>query len=109
MTTPVIEKLTDVQSSVVDTISSVKAPVVKGVTVVVDFVIERFPEIPVVPFAEQIPTPAEVINNQFKFAKSVLDTNKEIAVAVAKAAAPITDKALDRKTAKKAAAAAKAA
>ncbi|HKY15495.1 MAG TPA: hypothetical protein VJM33_11275 [Microthrixaceae bacterium] len=109
MTTPVIEKLTDVQSSVVDTISSVKAPVVKGVTVVVDFVIERFPEIPVVPFAEQIPTPTEVINNQFKFAKSVLDTNKEIAVAVAKAAAPITDKALDRKTAKKAAAAAKAA
>ena len=109
MTTPVIEKLTDVQSSVVDTISSVKDPVVKGVTVVVDFVIERFPEIPVVPFAEQIPTPAEVINNQFKFAKSVLDTNKEIAVAVAKAAAPITDKALDRKTAKKAAAAAKAA
>ena len=109
VTTPVIEKLTDVQSSVVDTISSVKDPVVKGVTVVVDFVVERFPEIPVLPYAEQIPTPAEVINNQFKFAKSVLDANKEIAVAVAKAAAPVTDKALDRKTAKKAAATAKAA
>ena len=30
-------------------------------------------------------------------AKSILDTNKDIAVAVAKAASPITDKVLDRK------------
>ena len=100
MTTPVLEKLTDVQTSVVDTIASVKEPVVKGVTVVVDFVLDRLPEIPVLPFAEQIPTPAELINNQYKFAKSVLDTNKDIAVAVAKAAAPMTDKVLDRKVAK---------
>jgi hypothetical protein len=97
MTTPVLEKLTDVQTTVVDTIASVKEPVVKGVTVVVDFVVERAPEIPVLPFAEQVPTPAELINNQYKFAKSILDTNKDIAVAVAKAASPITDKVLDRK------------
>jgi hypothetical protein len=97
MTTPVLEKLTDVQTSVVDTIASVKEPVVKGVTVVVDFVVERAPEMPVIPFAEQVPTPAELINNQYKFAKSILDTNKDIAVAVAKAASPITDKVLDRK------------
>ena len=100
MTTPVLVKLTDVQTSVVDTIASVKEPVVKGVTVVVDFVLERLPEVPVLPYAEQIPTPTELINNQYKFAKSVLDTNKDIAVAVAKAAAPFTDKVLDRKVAK---------
>jgi hypothetical protein len=97
MTTPVLEKLTDVQGTVVDRIASVKEPVVKGVTVVVDFVVERLPEIPAIPYAEQIPTPVELINNQYKFAKSVLDTNKDIAVAVAKAAAPVTDKVLDRK------------
>jgi hypothetical protein len=97
MTTLVLEKLTDVQTSVVDTISSVKEPVVTGVTTVVDFIIERLPEIPAVPYAEQIPTPAEVVNNQYKFVKSLIDTNKDIALAVAKAAAPITDKALDRK------------
>ncbi len=100
MPTPVLDKLTDVQTTVVETIASVKDPVVKGVTVVIDFVLERLPEIPVLPYAEQIPTPAELINNQYKFAKSVIDTNKDIAIAAAKAAAPVTDKLLDRKVAK---------
>ena len=59
--TVVLDKITDVQSSVVDTISSVKEPVVKGVSTVVDFVVERLPEIPVVPYADQIPTPAELV------------------------------------------------
>ncbi len=95
--TLVLDKLTDVQTTVVDTISSVKEPVVKGVTTVVDFVVDRLPEIPALPYAEQIPTPVELVNNQYKFAKSIIDTNKEIALAVAKAVAPITDKALDRK------------
>ena len=96
--TVVLDKITDVQSSVVDTISSVKEPVVKGVTTVVDFVIDRLPEIPALPYAEQIPTPVELVNNQYKFAKSLIDTNKDIALAVAKAVAPLTDKVLDRKT-----------
>ena len=102
--TLVLDKLTDVQTTVVDTISSVKEPVVKGVSTVVDFVVERLPEIPALPYAEQIPTPVELVNNQYKFAKSIIDTNKDIALAVAKAVAPLTDKALDRKPARPAAA-----
>jgi hypothetical protein len=96
--TVVLDKITDVQSTVVDTISSVKEPVVKGVTTIVDFVIDRLPEIPAFPYAEQIPTPVELVNNQYKFAKSLVDTNKDIALAVAKAVAPLTDQVLDRKT-----------
>lgn len=102
--TVVLDKLADVQSNVVDTIASVKEPVVKGVTTVVDFVVDRLPEIPAVPFAEQIPTPVEIVNNQYKFAKSLIDTNKDLALAVAKAVAPLTDPVLDRKPAKPAAA-----
>ena len=98
--TVVLDKISDVQSTVVDTISSVKQPVVKGVTTVVDFVLDRLPEIPAVPYAEQIPTPVELVNNQYKFAKSLIDTNKDIALAVAQAVAPLTDQALDRKTAR---------
>ena len=97
MTTPVIDKLTDVQAQVVDVISTVKEPVTSGVTAVVEFLLERLPQVPVVPFAEQIPTPKELIDNQYKFAKSIIDTNKDIALAVAKAAAPLTDVVLDRK------------
>ena len=55
------------------------------------------PTVPAVPFADQIPTPKELIDNQYKFAKSIIDTNKDIALAVAKAAAPLTDVVLDRK------------
>ncbi|MEZ5321140.1 MAG: hypothetical protein R2698_03475 [Microthrixaceae bacterium] len=99
MSTVVLDKLTDVQSVVVETIGSVKEPVTNGVSTVVDFLVERLPNIPAVPYAEQIPTPKELIDNQYKFAKSIIDANKEIALAVAKAAAPITDKVLDRKVA----------
>ena len=101
--TLVLDKLTNVQVQVVDTISLVKDPVVKGITVVVDFVTERISEIPTMPFADQIPTPTELVNNQYKFAKSVIDANKDIALAAAKAAAPLTDKVLDRKAARPAA------
>lgn len=45
------------------------------------------------------PHPVEFINNQYKFAKSVIDVNKEIALAIAKAAAPVTDTVLNRKSA----------
>ena len=95
--TLVLDKLTDAQTSIVDTIASVKEPVVSGVSTVVDFVTGRVSEIPALPFGEKIPTPVELVNNQYKFAKSIIDTNKDIALSVAKAAAPITDKVLDRK------------
>src|SRR5690606_14468017 len=52
------DKITGGQSQVVDTISSVKEPVVKGVTVVVEFVTDRVGEIPALPFGDKIPTPA---------------------------------------------------
>ena len=98
MATPVLEKLTNVQDQVVGTVSRVKEPITSGVTTVVEFVVEHVPNIPAVPYAEQIPTPKEQIDNQYKFAKSVIDLNKEIALSDAKAASPITDKILDRKT-----------
>lgn len=101
--TLVIDKLTDVQDQILGTIALVKEPVVNGVTAVVGFVTGRVSEIPALPFGEKIPTPTEVVNNQYKFAKSIIDTNKDIALAVAKAAAPITDKVLDRKVVRPAA------
>ena len=102
--TVVLDKLSEVQTNVVDTLESVKEPVTNTVTTVIDFVVERFPEIPVLPYAEQLPTPSELIDNQYKFAKSLLDSNKDIFLSAAKAATPLTDPLLDRqaKAAKKA-------
>ena len=94
--TIVLEKITEDQ--VVGYMAKAKDPVTQGVTSIVEFINDKLPTVPAVPFAEQIPTPKEVIDNQYKFAKSVIDTQKDLALAVAKAAAPLTDKVLDRKS-----------
>ena len=54
------------------------------------------------PYADEIPTPKEIIDNQAKFASKLVTTNKGIALGAARAAAPVTDTLLDRKPAKKA-------
>src|SRR5690348_7443546 len=95
MTTVVLEKLTDVQEQIVSAIALVKEPVTNGVSSVVSFVNGRIESVPAVPLAEQIPTPKEIIDNQYKFAKSLIDTQKDVALAAAKAAAPLTDQLLD--------------
>ena len=76
----VLDKVTEIQDQVIDYLGSVKEPVVSGVEAVVGFVMA-----------------------EFDFVGRLLDTNKEIAVAVVKAASPLTNKILDRKTVKAAA------
>jgi hypothetical protein len=99
----VLDKVTEIQDQVIDYIGSVKEPVVNGVQSVVNFVMDRVPEIPAVPFADKLATPAEVVDAEFAFAGRLLDANKEIAVGVVKAATPLTNKLLDRKAVKSAA------
>ncbi|MBM3662297.1 MAG: hypothetical protein FJW94_05315 [Actinobacteria bacterium] len=98
----ILKPVTDVQERIVQVIGDLKQPVTKVVSTVVDFVTDRRSEFPAVPFAEKLPTPVEVIDNQAKFATNVVRTTKSVATAAAKAAAPVTDQLLDRSTAKKA-------
>lgn len=101
-----LEKITEVQDQVIDIVNSVKDPVVNGVTRVVELITDNVSSLPAVPFAEQIPTPGELVDNQFEFASRVLAVNKEIVDGVVDAAQPVTDKLLERE-AKPAAKAAK--
>lgn len=94
--TVVIDRMTEVQDKIISTIADAKTPVANAVSTVVDFVVERVPEVPALPFADQIPTPKELIENQAKFASKLVTTNKSVALAAAKAAAPLTDQLLDR-------------
>lgn len=97
--TVVLDKISEVQTQVVDALKSTKDPVSDGVSAVVGFVTERVASVPAVPFADQIPTPKEIIDNQYKFVRSLTETNKSIAVGVADAASPLTNQLLDRKPA----------
>lgn len=103
MSTDVMDRVSEVQDQVIEFIDGLKDPVSEIVTTVTEFVTERV-EFQPVPWAEQIPTPKEVIDNQSKFASKLVTTNKGVALGVARAAAPMTDPLLDRRsTAKKAA------
>ena len=96
--TAVLDRVSDVQDQVITAITNVKDPVTGAVSTVVDYVVARVPEVPAMPFADQIPTPKELIDNQAKFATKFVSTNKSVALAVAKAAQPLTDQLLDRRS-----------
>jgi|GEM_PF-927252 hypothetical protein len=100
--TIVIDKVTEFEDFIIGGIANVKEPVTNAVSTLVGFVTERVTEVPAVPFAEYIPTPKEVIDNQAKFATKVVSASKEVAISVAKAAQPLTDQLLDRKSSRKA-------
>ena len=95
----VLDRVTEVQDQVLAAISNTKEPVTNAVSTVVGFVVERAPQVPALPFAEQLPTPKELIDNQAKFASKLVTANKTVALGVAKAAQPLTDQLLDRRTA----------
>lgn len=94
--TTVLDRVTEVQDQVLETISHTKEPITNAVTTVVEFLMERLPEVPALPYAERLPTPKELIDNQARFATKLVSTNKAVALSAAKAAAPLTDKLLDR-------------
>ncbi|HTN99670.1 MAG TPA: hypothetical protein VL068_03245 [Microthrixaceae bacterium] len=94
----VLNRVTEVQDQVITAITNVNEPLTNAVNVAVAFVVENAPQIPALPFADKIPTPKELINNQARFASKLVTTNKAVALSIATAAAPLTDQILDRKT-----------
>lgn len=99
--TAVLDKVSEIQDQVIETITNINKPIVEAVSNAVSFVVDNVSEIPAVPFADQIPTPKELINNQAKFATKLVSTNKAVALEFAGATAPLTDPLLGRKVAAK--------
>jgi hypothetical protein len=102
MSTQVMDRVSEIQDQIIEWIESLKEPVSDAVSTVSGFVSERV-ELRAVPYAEEIPTPKEIIDNQAKFASKLVTTNKGVALSAARAAAPVTDQLLDRKSTRKAA------
>ena len=100
MSTQVMDRVSEVQDQIIEWIDSLKEPVADAISTVTGFVNDRV-DLRAVPYAEEIPTPKEIIDNQAKFASKLVTTNKGVALSAARAAAPVTDTLLDRKVAKK--------
>lgn len=93
-----LDPVSEFQDKLISGVKSTKQPVADAVATVIDFVMERVPEVPALPYAEVLPSPLELIDNQAKFATKVVSATKSVASAAAKSAAPLTDQLLDRST-----------
>ena len=92
MTTPAVERLTEVQDKIVETVTSFQDPVVNTVRKGVDLVEERIPEFRTEKVAGKLPTAREIVDNQYDFATRMVKVTHEFAIAVIGALEPVTEK-----------------
>ncbi len=87
--TPLMDTITSYEDQILETITSAQKPAVEYVKKAVDFVEGYLPEDrPSLPFADQLPTAAEIVDSQFAFAKRLLDAQHKFAKAIVNAVAP---------------------
>jgi hypothetical protein len=92
MPTTTLDRLTEIQDTVIDTVESFQQPVVDTVRRAVALVEERVPELPTDQLTAHLPTARELIDNQFAFAGRLLDASHQLTIAVLEAIEPVTDK-----------------
>jgi hypothetical protein len=92
MSSPTVERLTEVQDKIVEAVASFQEPVVETVRKAVAQVEERIPELPTEKVTEKLPTARELVDNQFEFATRLLKVSHDFAIAVIDAVEPVTVK-----------------
>jgi hypothetical protein len=82
------------QEQALKSIRETQQALVEAVRTWADAVEKTVPAIPsvAVPFAEEIPTPQEIVQTSFEFAEQLLKTQREFAENILAAAAPVTEK-----------------
>jgi len=96
--TAVLDRVTDVQTRLLDNIESVQERLVSAQERVADVVTPRIADVEV-PFADRLPTAAEMVDNYFSFVTKATKMNKRFAEKVVDAWAMPTKPAA-KKTAK---------
>lgn len=83
------EMITALEDQVLETIRQTQDAVVKAVKTWADAGKNVVPDLPPLPFAEQLPNTAELIDNAFGFADRLLSAQRDFASAVLDAARPV--------------------
>lgn len=86
------EKLTELQDQVLDFVSRMEEPVVRGLRTVVGKVEDRVPEVKIPGMGDKLPTASQLVEAQFTFRQRLLDNQKQFADAVLDATAPVRAK-----------------
>lgn len=86
------EMITALEDQVLETVRQSQEAVVKAVKTWADAGKNIVPDLPPVPFADQLPAATDVVENWFAFADRLLATQREFTVAVLDAARPVLAK-----------------
>lgn len=91
------EMLTSLEDQVLETVKQGQEAVVKAVRTWADASKNLIPDLPPLPFADQLPNVSELVENGFAFADKLIASQREFAAAVLDAAKPVygaADKAI---------------
>ena len=80
------------QEQTLKSIRETQQAVVEAVRTWADAVEKTVPAVPALPFAEELPSPTEIVHTSFEFAEQLLKAQREFAENVLAAASPVIDK-----------------
>ena len=96
------ELITSLEDQVLETVKQGQEAIVKAVQTWADASKNLIPDLPALPFADQLPNVTELVENGFAFADKLIASQREFAAAVLDAAKPVygaADKAVKNGTA----------
>ena len=91
------EMISSLEDQILETVKQGQEAVVKAVRTWADASKNLIPDLPPLPFADQLPATSEIVENAFAFADKLLASQREFAAAILDAAKPVfgaTDKAM---------------
>ena len=94
------EMITALEDQVLETVRQGQEAVVKAVQTWAEAGKNLMPELPPLPFADQIPATSELVENAFAFADKLIASQREFATAVLEAAKPALGAAAEKVGAK---------
>ncbi len=83
------EMLTSLEDQVLETVKQGQEAIVKAVRTWADASKNLIPDLPPLPFADQLPNVSDLVENGFAFADKLIASQREFAAAVLDAAKPV--------------------
>jgi len=97
------DMLSSVEDQVLETVKQGQEAIVKAVRTWADASKNLIPDLPALPFADQLPATSDMVESAFAFADKLIASQREFAAAILDAAKPVlgaTDKAVKNGAAK---------
>jgi hypothetical protein len=83
------DMFTSLEDQVLETVKQGQEAIVKAVRTWADASKNLIPDLPPLPFSDQIPATSEMVENAFAFCDKMLATQREFAAAILEAAKPV--------------------